>query len=376
MFTEWWIQVAGEWDGDSFRWSVHHGGGSRERLADGHWRHTALPCRWDAVRDQLPDGQMLSGLARAVRRAAAATPGLQVRVECLSRRYRVDGAESPWMPQTFVEVQRGGLRLTIGDAGLTPRLLAEVESALSEPAPVPGAGAPPERDPWVLLDPEAAGILTVLGVGYMMEADRVASGPDLPFSPAGAWVAAPCLDVWDDPSAAGARIRMGLDEEGTPARPVRLLAEGRVDGYLTDTTTATQLGVPNCGRSRSDGFASVPHPRATNVYAAPGRQTREALLRFMGQGIYLAGVVHAAMDVASGVLHLQPRRCRAVRGGEPAEDLPPRAMRIQVPRFLQRVAAVADDLTFFVRRMGKGRPLQMTPVGYGAPHVLVCPEGI
>lgn len=223
----------------------------------------------------------------------------------------------------------------------------------------------------VLLDSEAAGLLTAMLVGYFFEGDRVAAGTSYLFNNIERCKLNPLVTVIDKVTPEFP-VYFTNDEEGTlPEHEVILINEGKIGSCVTDCFTSYLLNSENNGRSRSQDYRFVPLPRIANVLFKSGTYDFKDLLDCMGRGIYCIGVSGAAVDVASGVIHMNFQAAYNIENGEIAKPISNTSLSINVFEFIQKIKLVGNDLRTYARIMGKGRPLQNHIIGFGSPHLVM-----
>lgn len=105
--------------------------------------------------------------------------------------------------------------------------------------------------------------------------------------------------VWDDPwRQRGPRSRP-FDAEGYPTRPLLLVASGVLSEYLLDQRSARQLGLAPTGHAvRAAGGQPAPTP--SNLYLAPGRETPEALIGAISEGLYVTELIGMGVNGVTG----------------------------------------------------------------------------
>lgn len=136
--------------------------------------------------------------------------------------------------------------------------------ALDCPAAPPPPGLP------VVLRPQVAAPL-VAGLSWLLSGTTALSTPGLEQA-VGRRLFPSCLHVDDVPDAHPDGPPMTFDDEGQPARPVQLVDEGRLVGFLHSWDTARRLGHAPNGRGIRMGVGAQPMPRpiALRVAAAAG----------------------------------------------------------------------------------------------------------
>ena len=101
------------------------------------------------------------------------------------------------------------------------------------------------------------------------------------------------LTLTDEPlddSLPGARA---FDDEGTPCRNIRLFEHGVLRDFCNDRRYARKTGTEPNGHGFCDDVTSRPGPSLEHLALAPGEHSLESLLRLMGSGIVVAGVMGA-----------------------------------------------------------------------------------
>lgn len=228
----------------------------------------------------------------------------------------------------------------------------------------------------VILDHECSGVLVTMLMGYLLEGDRVASNTSFAVQHcAGKRFSLP-LFVTDVLDAAGP-IQVARDEEGTvPAKRISLVQAGQFNTVLTDMSSSSALGITNNGRSRSAGYQFVPTPRLTNVDVGDGADSLESLLSSQPDALYIEGMAGAAVDVASGIIHLNGVMGTRFRRGEVVDSVAAPGLSLEIRDFLVRLAGLGKRDRWSCRPMGKGRPLQNCEIGYRCPQLMLDLKGL
>lgn len=103
-------------------------------------------------------------------------------------------------------------------------------------------------------------------------------------------IAAPGVTVRDNPLLPEGPARRAFDAEGTPCRDAALIDAGRLAGYLTDLTSATQLGIPPGGNAVRQSYTSGIEVGTSNLYMEPGTYTPERILAETGRGLLVTSL--------------------------------------------------------------------------------------
>ena len=302
-----------------------------------------------ALARALPDPRGLS-LALAIGRVTVSRAGVTARgfVPC---------GEATRLEATGVLRRPGASRsFAFQTSAPFPAACGALARALAEAArPVPAHRAPEGRVD-VVLSPEAASVFWHEAVGHPLEAEG-GERTSVLTRVARASVAPPGTFVTSDPTRRELPGSYLADDEGTPARAVPLLEDGRVAGVLTDRRTA---GAESNGHGRCGDFRRPPRPRLSALVVSAGRATRADLFDACGNGLYVREI-SAGTRIESGRFALRRER-RPPGAAGPAR---PRAVRPHADASSRRcnlwgesgVSAPASGLGLCVKR---GEPL---PVG-------------
>ncbi|HPA52800.1 MAG TPA: metallopeptidase TldD-related protein [Thermoanaerobaculia bacterium] len=200
--------------------------------------------------------------------------------------------------------------------------------------PVPGLPPPPGPVD-VVFSPSAASVFWHEVVGHSLEADGGERGSVLS-RVKGAAVAPPGLDVHDDPGRADLPGAYGVDDEGTLARAIPLLADGVVTGLLADRRSG---GVESNGHGRTASFRRPPRARMSNLVANAGHASFGELIERCGDGVLVKEVATGSADPESGRFVLLVSAAEAIRRGRRSAPLTPFALGGEI---LSALGAIED----------------------------------
>jgi len=204
------------------------------------------------------------------------------------------------------------------------------------------APPPPAGRPVAVLAPGAVAVLLHEAVAHALEADTLALGGN-PEAALGVALAAPFLDVLDDPAAAPPGVRRTVDDEGSPVCRRWLLRAGVVEQPLADAgwSRRSPAFVPGAGRRGSRHLP--PGPRSTHLELLAGQTTEADLCAEAEGGLYFEEASRGALDPLSGEFFLAFPFARRIRQGAPAEPVGPCRLRGRVADLLTRVTAVGSE---------------------------------
>jgi len=229
-------------------------------------------------------------------------------------------------------------RLSTGAGGAVEEVALAVVAlfrARQAPSPLPFRGP-------AVLAPAAVAVLLHEAVAHALEADTLFQGGN-PESAVGVAMAAPCLDVLDDPAAAPEAVRRTTDDEGAAVVRRWLLRGGVVEQPLADALWARTSPVLLPGAGRRGTRHLPPGPRSTHLEILPGGASESDLLAGTLEGLYLPEASRGALDPLSGEFALYLPYARRFRRGALAETVGPCVLRGRVADLLTRVVAVGTE---------------------------------
>lgn len=149
-----------------------------------------------------------------------------------------------------------------------------------------------------ILNGELAGMLAHEAVGHTVEADLVlagsVAGPAL-----GKQVASTLVSLSDFASTAcgqQAPLPVYLDDEGTPAKDVKLIEDGILTGYMNSRESAQHFGMEPCGNARAFSFSDEPLIRMRNTAIHPGKDSLADMIASVEDGYYLVSTNNGQAD--------------------------------------------------------------------------------
>ncbi len=251
-----------------------------------------------------------------------------------------------------------------------PRL-ADWIRRLAEPSPprrwTPDAGATPA----VLFCEGTAGVLLHELLGHLAESDLVVQAASPLAKLLGATLTEADLELTDDPTRHDLPGAFSVDDEGVPARPVTLVAGGRLVGWLCDRAGAGRVGGAP-GRGRRAAWTATPIARMSNLVLAPGRTPRETLENGLGSGLVVTRIAGATVDPASGRAVIRVERGWEVRHGRRRRPLAACALTGSVTELLAALdPALGDDPEPDWRLGWCVKHGAALPTGSEAPSVLI-----
>jgi predicted Zn-dependent protease len=158
------------------------------------------------------------------------------------------------------------------------------------------------------------------------------------------------------------------DDEGEPAQPRQLLADGVLVGALADRESAAALGVPT-GNARRASVHGRPRPRMSNLVAhaadpLPHPPRHEA-------AIEVATLTSGTLEPASGAILLHVRTAFALRRGERHRALAPFTLVGSLAAVRSGLLAAAEPILPVAEPGWCAKDGEIVPTGAVAPWLLL-----
>ncbi len=150
----------------------------------------------------------------------------------------------------------------------------------------------------VVFDPEvASGLLGSLASA--ISGNTIARGTSFLKDSLGKRIFPESVTVWDDPFIERGLRSKPFDGEGI--QPIRrpVIHDGYLTTWIMDLRSSRQLGLTSTGHA-ARGTGGPPAPSPSNLFFAPGRISRDQLLRDVGTGFYVTGLMGQGNSVVTG----------------------------------------------------------------------------
>lgn len=262
------------------------------------------------------------------------------------------GAFSYFVAEENGDCQTGfGMQFGVRYSQLNPREIAE--EGARKAVTMLGAGSMATQKTIAVLDPYiVTSLLDVLAPAVTAEA--VQKQKSLFAGRIGDKVASQLVTIIDDGTMAEGIMTSPFDGEGVSTSRTVIIEGGKLQNFLHNTYTAAKEGCSSTGNGiRLNSFKGTADVGTTNFFLAPGKVSREELLKDVRKGLYINEVLgmHTANPI-SGDFSVGVSG-RIIENGEFAAPVRGIAMAGNILGLLKSVDCVADDLRFFV---GKGAP--------------------
>lgn len=175
-------------------------------------------------------------------------------------------------------------------------------------------------------------------------------------------IAAPFINIIDDPMREGSPIKTPFDGEGVATARRAVVENGVLKTMLYDLTTAKKAGVTSTGNGQKGSYASPVSIAPYNFGLMAGDADLDTLLSMAGEGIYITECkgFHAGADAVTGDFSIESAGFM-IRDGKLAE--PVKSFTV-AGNFFQLIKDI-DTLGNEIRWGIPGRTV------FGAPDVLV-----
>jgi predicted Zn-dependent protease len=250
--------------------------------------------------------------------------------------------------------------------------------------------APGEYD--VISDPSVSGVIAHECFGHGVELDLFPKGRALAAHYLDRQVAAPNVQMYDDPSVVGGYGSYFFDDEGELARPTQILRDGVLVRPISDFSSATFTPGIHTANGRRQDYTRKAYARMSNTFfasqsvnpnAPDGPASRAAaveqgnpiiggmspLIADVEHGIYLRQAESGMEDPAGWGIQVTAHYGEEIVNGQLTGRLfAPVGITGYVPDLLQSISAIGDDFELTPGTCGKGHK-EMVPVASGGPHL-------
>lgn len=198
----------------------------------------------------------------------------------------------------------------------------------------------------VVLDPLVTrSLLGVLSSAF--NGESVLKGRSLFAGREGEKIAAPAIELLDDPTDERALGAATHDSEGVPTRRNTLIADGVLQGFLHNVYTGRRAGVRTTASAVRGGYGSAPGVGVRALRLQPGSRSPEEVMASVPEALYVQSVsgLHSGTNPISGDFSVGAEGLM-VRGGAFAEPVREVTIASTLQRMLLDVVEVGSDLTF------------------------------
>ena len=245
---------------------------------------------------------------------------------------------------------RVGSGYTVGrrPSQLVPEKAAD--DAVTRAVRLLGAVKPRSAHLTVVFEPRVSAQLLGL-LGSVLSGEAVLKGVSLFADRLGEQVASRSFTLVDDPTNEVAWGASAVDDEGLACRPVTLVEQGMLKGFLYDTTSARRAGARSTASAVRAGYKSAPGVGARAVCLAPGSLSPGEVLAQVGDGLLVQSLsgLHSGVNAVSGDFSVGAEGL-LIRGGALAGPVREMTIASSIQRMLQGVCAIGNDLEWLPSR--------------------------
>lgn len=222
----------------------------------------------------------------------------------------------------------------------------------------------------VVADNSTAGVIAHECFGHGTELDLFPKKRAKSAQFIGKRVAAPGVNMFDDPSVAAAYGTYFFDDEGMLAQPTQILENGILTHPLSDLYSTLALpAYQRTANGRRESFARKAYVRMSNTFFGTGDQTPAALLESLEDGIYLRRTISGVEDPLGWGVQVTVHIGEEYKHGKPTgRFFSPVGITGYVPELLGSISAIGNDFELESGHCGKGHK-EMVPVSTGGPHL-------
>ncbi len=179
------------------------------------------------------------------------------------------------------------------------------------------------------------------------------------------------VNIYDDPSRAGAFGSYFFDDEGLASAPTLIVENGVFRRGITDFYSANALGIARSANGRRQDYSRKAYARMSNTFFGGGETKLEDMLAMVDHGIYLDQWSSGMEDPQGWGIQVTCHYGHEIQGGRITDRVfAPIGISGYVPDVLGSVIAVGNDLRLDAGGCGKGHK-ELIPVASGGPHLLM-----
>ncbi|HCJ98169.1 MAG TPA: metalloprotease TldD, partial [Gammaproteobacteria bacterium] len=223
----------------------------------------------------------------------------------------------------------------------------------------------------VILGPGWPGVLLHEAIGHGLEGDFNRKGTSVFTGKIGEQVASEKCTIVDNGTLANRRGSLTIDDEGTPTQNTTLIENGILKGYLFDKLNAGLMGEKSTGNARRESYAHIPMPRMTNTYMLNGKDSLEAMIASVDDGLYAVNFDGGQVDITSGKFVFSANEAYLIKNGKITTPVKGATLIGSGDEVLKKISMVANDLKLDSGVGVCGKDGQSVPVGVGQPSLKI-----
>ncbi len=207
-----------------------------------------------------------------------------------------------------------------------------------------GAQKPQSRRTTVVLDPFVTAQFLAI-IGSTLNGTAVVKGRSLFKDRCGDAIAAPFVNLIDDPTDPRAYTATDVDGEGLAARKNSLIEAGVLQKFSHNSYSARRAGTTSSGNAVRGGYSGTPGSGALALFLVPGDRSQTELISEIDDGLLVQSVigVHSGVNTISGDFSTGATGL-IIRDGVVAEPVRGFTIASTLQRMLLDIVAIGSDV--------------------------------
>lgn len=213
------------------------------------------------------------------------------------------------------------------------------------------------------------GVIFHEACGHQLEATSVAKGMSVFSGKLGTQIANPIVSAYDDPTIPNEWGSFNVDDEGNQPVKHELIKDGILTGYLIDDFNGRRMNEPGNGASRRQSYKYEPTSRMSNTYIAPGKSTKEEIIKNTKLALYAVSFGGGSVNPATGEFNFGCSEAYIVKDGKITEPVRGATLVGNARDILMHIDMVGNDLELGQGMCGSSSG--SIPVNVGQPTIRV-----
>ena len=221
----------------------------------------------------------------------------------------------------------------------------------------------------IVAAPPVTGLIAHEAFGHGVEIDMYLKDRARSRDFLGSQIAAPIVNIVDDPTVPEAYGSYFIDDEGEPARPTYIIKDGRYIQGLSDLYSSVVMGLPKTANGRRESYERKIYSRMSNTFIQPRDLQPSAIIAAVENGVYLEQGLSGMEDPKGWGIQIIVHYGREIRNGKLTDRIfSPLGVTGYVPELLQNISMIGNDFELDGGTCGKGYK-ENVPVSSGGPHI-------
>lgn len=221
----------------------------------------------------------------------------------------------------------------------------------------------------VVAAPPVTGLIAHEAFGHGVEIDMYLKDRARSRDFLGTQIAAPIVNIVDDPTVPDAYGSYFIDDEGEPARPTYIIKDGRFIQGIGDLYSSIVTGLPKTANGRRESYERKIYSRMSNTFIQPRELAPSAIIAAVEKGVYLERGLSGMEDPKGWGIQIIVHYGHEIRNGKLTDRIfSPLGVTGYVPDLLQNISMIGNDFELDGGTCGKGYK-ENVPVSSGGPHI-------